>query len=373
MIINFLRIIKGFPLSVSDIMSSNLHLGNGNLYQGDHLLMPDADFDTANVMINVCNLETKRADFFYEEATALHCKHEHLLTNHRELQRDHKLLEREKDDLQQDKVTLTNHILSLEVRESHIRSELEGYKDLLNQVLNASPQPEVIPTNLNAIITPQRQPRGTNTNTLQEHHNCLVALNIPFHDASSRHDFNLRIQNESGYVELPSNDYYHFNAHLNIFPTYNRPGVNRSVPTKHDFVKRQYDLIVDTYRGFRRSHFIDPWAARGDSSLFTADTVGKVKAFLRHNTMVWEAIPSKYEISQDSDLIRFHTKKLACSYFCPEGSFELLMMIAHDNQNTLHFTRTGNTIHFPAYREFIAHACVSQYKSKKSILERYAV
>ena len=156
-------------------MPSNLHLGNGNLYQGDHLLMPDADFDTANVMINVSNLETKRADYFYEEATALRCQHEHLLINHRELQGDHKLLEREKEDLQQDKVTLrndnerlsflvhrevcknaalTNHILSLEVRESHIRRELDDCKDLLNQVLNASPQPEVIPTNLNAIITP---------------------------------------------------------------------------------------------------------------------------------------------------------------------------------------------------------------------------
>lgn len=74
--------------------------------------------------------------------------------------------------------------------------------------------------------------------------------------------------------------------------------MNRSVPTKHDFVIRQYDLIVHTYRGFRASNFIDPWAERGDSSLFTADTVGKVKAFLRHNTFVWEAIPSKYEISK---------------------------------------------------------------------------
>ncbi|GFH45908.1 predicted protein [Chaetoceros tenuissimus] len=377
-------------------MSSDLRYRDGHVYQGDHLLIPNADGYTAKPMINVSNAESKRADYFYNETTALRCQHELLCTNHRELQGDHNRIERRNQYLEgvneaskneierltdvvhrevHRNATLTDHILSLEARERRNLKELEETKDVLNQVLNAPPQPVVTPTNVNAIITPQRQPRGTNINimTFEQHRNYLKALNVPNLDASSPGDFNLRAQNDNRYLELPSDAYYYSNAHLHIFPTSEGLRVHRSVLTKHEFVKLQYNLIVDTYQGFLATNSISTFSARGDSTLFKVDTVRKVKAVLSSKTIVWEAIPSKYEISYDSDLIRLHTKKLASLYSCPPGSFELLMMIAHDNQNTLRFTRIGNAIQFPAYRQYVSQACVSQYKTKKSIREHYAV
>lgn len=107
-------------------MPSNLHFRNGDLYQGDHLPIPDADGDTDNVMINVSNLETKRADHSNEDKViTLRCENELLRSNHRELQGDHNLLERENGDLQ-DKVTLRNenerlsNLLHRQVRKCNI-------------------------------------------------------------------------------------------------------------------------------------------------------------------------------------------------------------------------------------------------------------
>ncbi|GFH43533.1 predicted protein [Chaetoceros tenuissimus] len=369
-------------------MSSDLRYRDGHVYQGDHLLTPCTD-SRVQVVINVSNAETKRADYFSDEVTALRCQHELLRSNHHELQGHCNRVERDNDEKEQTIVALRNEKETLTdqlhrevhrnaemtnriAQERHIRRQVE---DLLNQVLNAPPQPVVTPTNVNAIITPQRQSRATNINimTLEQHRNYLEALNVPNLDASSPGDFNLRAQNDNRYLELPSDVYYHSNAHLHIFPTSEGGGVYRSVPTKHEVVKRQYNLIVDVYRGFLATNSISPFSARGDSSLFKVETVGKVKAFLSSKTLVWEAIPSKYEISYDSDMIRLHTKKLAGLYSCPPGSFELLMMIAHDNQNTIRFTRIGNTIQFPAYRQYVSQACVSQYKTKKSIMAHYGV
>ncbi|GFH50794.1 predicted protein [Chaetoceros tenuissimus] len=369
-------------------MSSKLHYNGHNVLQGDYLLTPCTD-SRVQVVINVSNAETKRADYFSDEVTALRCQHELLRSNHRELQGHCNRVERDNDEKEQTIVALRNEKETLTdqlhrevhrnaemtnriAQERHIRRQVE---DLLNQVLNAPPQPVVTPTNVNAIITPQRQPRATNINimTLEQHRNYLEALNVPNLDASSPGDFNLRAQNDNRYLELPSDVYYHSNAHLHIFPTSEGGGVYRSVPTKHEVVKRQYNLIVDVYRGFLATNSISPFSARGDSTLFKVETVGKVKAFLSSKTIVWEAIPSKYEISYDSDMIRLHTKKLAGLYSCPPGSFELLMMIAHDNQNTIRFTRIGNTIQFPAYRQYVSQACVSQYKTKKAIMAHYGV